>query len=157
MNQESNAYLTVALGHEKFAIAVEHVQEVVELGAVTKVPHAPEYMLGIINLRGRVLPLMDTRIKLGLPPTEFTKKSRVMVLDLQTGEKNLQLGAVVDAAREVIEIRANDIQEAPEFEDLRSKPVTGVVNDNGHITLIMDIEKVFTAEDTLVINQSVPS
>jgi purine-binding chemotaxis protein CheW len=96
MKNELNAYLTFALGEEKFAIPVEHVQEVVEYGHVTKVPQAPSYMLGIINLRGKVLPLMDTKIKLGLPATVVTGRSRILVLDLQTLDgKDLQVGALV--------------------------------------------------------------
>src|SRR6185436_10612983 len=112
MKINSNAYLTFALGEEKFAIPVDYVQEVVEFGQVTKVPNAPEYMLGIINLRGRVLPLLDTKLKLGLPASTRSNKSRIMVLDLQLeDDKNLQIGAMVDIAREVIEISKNQIQD----------------------------------------------
>src|SRR5688500_17050182 len=114
MKNETNAYLTFALGEEKFAILVDHVQEVVEFGQVTKVPNAPLYMVGIINLRGRVLPLLDTRLKLGLTATERTLRSRIMVLDIQTADdRSLQIGAMVDVAREVVEISDKDIQEAP--------------------------------------------
>jgi purine-binding chemotaxis protein CheW len=156
MKNESNAYLTFALGEEKFAIPVDHVQEVVEFGQVTKVPNAPEYMLGIINLRGRVLPLLDTKRKLGLAATERTQKSRIMVLDIQTQEdKSLQIGAIVDIAREVVEIADADIQEAPEFENLRtSAPITGVVNNHGDITMIMDITKVFSINEVIAINSA---
>ena len=156
MKNESNAYLTFALGEEKFAIPVDHVQEVVEFGHVTKVPNAPVYMLGIINLRGRVLPLLDTKLKLGLTATERTQKSRIMVLDIQTeDDKNLQIGAMVDVAREVVEISDNEIQEAPEFENLKtSAPITGIVNNHGDITMIMDITKVFSVNEVLQLNTS---
>lgn len=149
MNNNSNAYLTFALGDEKFAIPVDHVQEVVEFGQVTKVPNAPGYMLGIINLRGRVLPLLDTKLKLGLSATAITTKSRIMILDIQTvEEKNYQIGAMVDFAREVVEIEENDIQDAPEFENLKtSAPITGIVNHHGDITMIMDITKVFSMSE----------
>lgn len=152
----SKAYLTFTLGNEKFALPVDHVQEVVELEQITKVPHAPEYMLGIINLRGRVLPLLDTKQKLGLPKTQTTKKSRVLVLDIQEGdEKSLQIGAMVDIAKEVIELSPADIQEAPEFENYKSSaPITGLVNHHGDITLIMDIRKVFSMNDVTELNKS---
>src|SRR4051812_23287406 len=105
MKNESNAYLTFALGEEKFAIPVDRVQEVVEFGQVTKVPNAPAYMLGIINLRGRVLPLLDTKLKLGLTATVPTQRTRIMLLDILThDDKSLQIGALVDIAREVVEI-----------------------------------------------------
>jgi purine-binding chemotaxis protein CheW len=156
MKNESNAYLTFALGNEKFAIPVDHVQEVVEFAQVTKVPNAPSYMLGIINLRGRVLPLLDTKLKLGLPATERTQKSRIMVLDIQTeDDKNIQIGAMVDVAREVMEINDNEIQDAPEFENLKtSAPITGIVNNHGDITMIMDITKVFSVNEVIQLNTS---
>ncbi|MBL0744558.1 chemotaxis protein CheW [Chryseolinea lacunae] len=156
MKNDSNAYLTFALGSEKFAIKVDHVQEVVEFGQFTKVPHAPAYMLGIINLRGRVLPLLDTKLKLGLQATERTQKSRIMVLDIQmSDEKSLQIGAMVDIAREVVEISDSEIQEAPEFENLKTDaPITGIVNQQGDITMIMDIAKVFSVNDIVELNRS---
>jgi len=156
MKNISNAYLTFALGLEKFAIKVEHVQEVVEFGQVTKIPNAPHYMLGIINLRGRILPLLDTRLKLGLQATERTAKNRIMVLDLQTeDDKNIQIGAVVDVAREVVEISDSEIQDAPEVENLKSSaPITGIVNHSGDITMIMDITRVFTVNDVVELNRS---
>ena len=155
MKNDSNAYLTFALGAEKFAIPVDHVQEIVEFGHVTKVPNAPAYMLGIINLRGRVLPLLDTRMKLGLRQTELTHKSRIMVLDIQTDDKNLQIGAIVDLAREVVEITEGEIQEAPEFEDLRTTaPIKGIVNNHGDITMIMDISRVFSVNEVIELNKS---
>jgi purine-binding chemotaxis protein CheW len=156
MKNDSNAYLTFALGHEKFAIKVDHVQEVVEFGQFTRVPNAPAYMLGIINLRGRVLPLLDTKLKLGLQATERTVKSRIMVLEIQTGDdKSLQIGAMVDIAREVVEISDGDIQEAPDFENLKTDaPITGIVNQQGDITMIMDIAKVFSVNDIVELNRS---
>jgi purine-binding chemotaxis protein CheW len=153
-HQESHPYLTFSLGEEKFAISVEYVQEVVELEQVTKVPNAPDYMLGIINLRGRVLPLLDTRMKLGLKRTEITKKSRIMILDLTTAEdKNLQVGALVDIAKEVIELTPDDIQEAPDFENYKTQaPITGIVNNRGDITMIMDIDRIFSTADIIQLN-----
>ncbi|MEO7990657.1 MAG: chemotaxis protein CheW [Chryseolinea sp.] len=156
MKNDSNSYLTFTLGDEKFAIPVDHVQEVVEFGQVTKVPNAPDYMLGIINLRGRVLPLLDTKLKLGLPPTARSQKSRIMVLDLQReDDKSLQIGAMVDLAREVVEISDSEIQDAPEFENLKtSRPITGIVNKQGDITMIMDITKVFSIKEVTELNTS---
>ncbi|MBT1700652.1 chemotaxis protein CheW [Fulvivirgaceae bacterium PWU4] len=154
---ESQAYLTFALGAEKFAITVESVQEIVELDQVTKVPNAPEYMLGIINLRGKVLPLLDTRLKLGLPKTEITKKSRIMVLDIEAGDdKNVQIGALVDVAKEVIQLQPEEIQEAPDFENYKTQaPITGLVNNQGDITMIMDIARIFNTSEILHLEQSV--
>ena len=156
MKNDSTSYLTFALGDEKFAIPVDLVQEVVEFGQVTKVPNAPAYMLGIINLRGRVLPLLDTKLKLGLSATTLSHKSRIMILDLQLADdKNLQIGAMVDLAKEVVEISESEIQEAPEFEDLKtSAPIKGIVSKQGDITMIMDINKVFSNKEIIELNKS---
>ena len=156
MKHISNSYLTFALGEEKFAIPVEHVQEVVEFGQVTKVPNAPAYMVGIINLRGRILPLLDTKLKLGLPPTTRSQKSRIMVLDLVLDdEKSLQIGAMVDHAREVVELHRNEIQDAPEFENIKSSaPITGIVNRQGDITMIMHIARVFSMSEVAEVSKS---
>ena len=153
---DSHAFLTFALGAEKFAISVDSVQEIVELEQVTKVPNAPDYMLGIINLRGKVLPLLDTRLKLGLPKAEITKRSRIMVIDLETSDdKNLQVGALVDVAKEVIELFPADIQNAPELENYKTDaPITGIVNNRGDITMIMDIVRIFSTAEIMQLNHS---
>lgn len=155
-NSQTQAYLTFALGAEKFAISVNSVQEIVELEQVTKVPNAPHFMLGIINLRGKVLPLLDTRLKLGLSKAEVTKKSRIMVIDLETSDdKNLQVGALVDVAREVIELSSSDIQNAPDLDSCKTDtPITGIVNNQGDITMIMDIKKIFSTAEIIQLNHS---
>jgi purine-binding chemotaxis protein CheW len=156
MKNDSIAYLTFGLGDEKFAIPVELVQEVVEFGQVTKVPNTPDYILGIINLRGRVLPLLDTKLKLNLSATEKTTKSRIMVLNLTGDEdKNLHVGALVDVAREVIEIKPDEIQKTTEFENSKTEvPITGIVNRQGDITMIIDITKVFSLNEIINITPS---
>ena len=96
----SNSYLTFVIGNDKFAVHVKHVQEVIEVGQITKLPHVPAYILGIFNLRGKILPLIDTRQKLGLPSAELTNNNRIVVLDVKdTTEKQLLIGATVDIAR----------------------------------------------------------
>lgn len=151
----TNSYLTFSLGEEKFAVPVDCVQEVVELEQVTKVPHAPEYMLGIINLRGKVLPLLDTRLKLGLSKTVPTRKSRVLVINLGWEEKHFQLGALVDTAREVVEFTAGDIHSAQQIENYKAgAPITGFVNRQGDITLIMEASRIFTTADIIQLEHS---
>ena len=156
IDNEAKAYLTFSLGAEKFAILVDNVQEIIELDRVTKVPNTPPYMLGIINLRGKVLPLLDSRLKLGLSQAEITKKSRIMVLDIETAEgKGFQIGALVDIAKDVILLGNDDIQDAPDFENNKAQvPVTGVVNNQGDITMIIDINRIFSNSEILTLEQT---
>ena len=154
--QETRPYLVFSLGPEKFAIHVDHVQEVVEVVPITKVPNMPAYTLGIINLRGRILPLLDTRLKLSLPQKEVTRKSRILILDVPGEDnKSLEIGALVDVANEVVSINDSDILEAPAVEmNKPSIPVTGLVNDNGDITMIIDISRVFSLQDIIHVNNN---
>lgn len=155
----SNAYLTFLLNDEKFAVHINSVQEIVELNKFTKVPNTPDYMLGIINLRGKVLPLLDTRLKLGLHPSEHTSKNRVLILDIKdTEERATQIGAIVDVAKEVVAIEPDKIQKPTEHDVYRrSTPVIGIVNQQGDITMIIDINKVFAVEDVSVFVNSEPA
>lgn len=149
----SNAYLTFLLNDEKFAVHINSVQEIVELNQFTQVPNTPDYMLGIINLRGKVLPLLDTRLKLGLRPSERTSKNRVLILDIKdVEEKTTQIGAIVDVAKEVVTIDPDKIQKPTDHDVYkRSTPIIGIVNYQGDITLIIDINKVFASEDVSVL------
>jgi len=142
----SQAYLTFMLGDEKFAIHVDYVQEIVEPDLITRVPDTPEYMLGIINLRGKVLPLLDTRIKLGLPSMPPNVKSRILILHIKDADdRAMQIGAIVDMAREVVLIDPHQVQPPVDVQDnSRAITVTGIVNDQGNITMILDVNKVFT-------------
>ncbi|WP_333818904.1 chemotaxis protein CheW [Ohtaekwangia sp.] len=147
------AYLTFLLGDEKFAIHVDHVQEIIELKDVTRIPDTPHYMLGIINLRGKVLPLLDTRMKLGLPSLPSTSKNRILVLNIrETDERVIQVGALVDTAREVNVIEQKQIQQPADVENYRkATAVTGIVNDQGDITMILDVNKVFALQGVEIV------
>ena len=150
----TRSYISFFLGAEKFAIPVDYVQEIVEVLNITKIPQAPEYMLGIINLRGNVLPLLDMRLKLGLPSSEITKKSRIMVLLLHQEDKSISLGAMVDLAKEVLEFSPQEIKPAPEMESKTSAPITGIINHQGDITMLMDIDRVFSQQEVNTIHKN---
>ncbi|MBL6449283.1 purine-binding chemotaxis protein CheW [Fulvivirga sp. 29W222] len=156
-DKKSEAYLTFLLGDEKFAVLVNYVHEVVELNNYTRVPDAPAYMLGIFNLRGTILPLLDTRIKLGLPQKEKTNKTRILILNVRDKEDaTTSIGAIVDVAREVVEIEDENIQKPDDIEGFKSTtPVTGIVNDHGDITMIMDIHRVFSVDELSHMNKTI--
>jgi purine-binding chemotaxis protein CheW len=140
----SNSYLTFLIGNDKFAVRVEHVQEVLEVGQITKLPHAPVYILGIINLRGKILPLIDTRQKLGLPSVALTHNNRILVLDISdTPEKQTLVGVTVDIAREVVTLGAQDIQDPEHIQYNNTTPLSGIVNNEGDITMILNVSALF--------------
>lgn len=140
----SNSYLTFLIGSDKFAVHVERVQEVLEVGQITKLPHAPAYMLGIINLRGKILPLIDTRQKLGLPSIALTHNNRILVLDISDmPDKQTLIGVTVDIAREVVTLVSQDIQDPEHIQYNNTTPLSGIVNNQGDITMILNVSTLF--------------
>jgi len=152
MNEEitsvANAYLTFRMGDESFATPVSKVKEILELDTITKVPNAPDYMRGIVNLRGQVLPVIDTRIKFGLEPAEDTAKSRIIVMEVMTEQKIVDLGALVDTARDVVEISEDQILPPPSMDDFKKAEfIEGVIEMDGEFVMLIKVDKVFSKEE----------
>jgi len=144
-----SSYLSFKLGDELFAANVSKVLNILELSKITKVPQAPEYMKGVINLRGSVLPLVDTRIKFGLIPTEFTTNTCILVLNVTIGDETIQIGGLVDAVQEVLEIESQHILPPPNLGNkYQSKFISGIYKKaNDDFTLIVDMNKLFTVNE----------
>jgi len=113
--QAKQAYLSFKLNNELFAVSTFKVLEVLEKQHITQVPKAPEYVMGIINFRGEVLPVIDTRRKFKMPPRAENQKFVIMVLDLQLNNERYQLGAVADGVKDVFEIGEHEIKEVPKM------------------------------------------
>lgn len=144
----ANAYLTFKMGEETFATQVNRVKEILELSTITKVPNAPRYMRGIVNLRGQVLPVVDTRIKFGLEPIEDTSKSRIIVLEVESQNKLVQLGALVDTARDVVEFSEDKIMPPPSMDDFKKAEfIEGVVEANNNFIMLIKVDKVFSKNE----------
>jgi len=117
MNSENlskiNSFLSFKLGDEEFAAHVGKVLNILEMTKITEVPRAPEYMKGVINLRGTVLPVIDTRIKFGMPATAYTTNTCIIVLDIDMDGESIHVGALVDSVQAVLEFNSTDIMPAP--------------------------------------------
>lgn len=152
MNDENlskvNSYLSFKLGEEEFAAHVGKVLNILEMTRITEVPKAPEYMKGVINLRGIVLPVIDTRIKFGMTPTEYTTNTCIIVLDIQVDGEVIQIGALVDAVQAVLEIDKGKIMPPPSIgSKYRSEFIEGVANIDDKFIMILDMDAVFSTED----------
>ncbi len=145
---EINSYLTFRLENEVYALNTANVLHILEMQKITKVPKAPDYILGVINLRGAVIPVIDTRKKFELPGIELTSKTCILVLELILPANELIIGTMVDEVSEVIEIQEKDIKPPPAIGDnYRAEFIEGVaVNDDGFI-LILDLEKLLTGDE----------
>jgi len=151
---ETQSYLTFRLDDEIFAASVSHVIEILELTRITRVPRSPEFMRGVINLRGSVLPVIDTRLKFGLPKAEDTVNTCIMVLNVESEGKKIMLGAIVDAVREVMEITEADIQPAPSIgARYKSEFLNGMVKSHDQFIMMLNIQLVFTTDEMSLLQE----
>jgi purine-binding chemotaxis protein CheW len=157
MNEEStlNSFLSFKLGDETFAANVSKVLNILEMTKITKVPQAPDYMKGVINLRGTVLPVIDTRVKFGLSPTEFTPNTCILVLDIQIENESLHVGGLVDSVQEVLEIEPHQIMPPPNIGNrFRSQFINGMYKlTDDEFIMLLDMDKVFNAEDLALLGE----
>ena len=142
------SYLTFKLDNELFAINVSKVLEILEVKPITKVPKSPAFMKGVINLRGNILPVIDTRNKFCMPPEDFTIDTCIIVLNIYTGSESLLVGAVVDSVQKVIDIPEASIQPSVSMGAIyREDFVSGIGKVDDDFIMILDIDKVFSPEE----------
>ncbi|MGD9158376.1 MAG: chemotaxis protein CheW [Desulfobacteraceae bacterium] len=141
-------YLTFRLGEEIFAIDVSKVREVLDLSPITKIPQAAEFMRGVINVRGSVVPVVDMRMKSGMPPMEQTMDSRIVVMEISMDEKTIILGALADSVYDVREISLAQIDPAPQIGSFSEREIIkGIGKLEDEFVIILDIDLIFSSEE----------
>lgn len=148
---EATQYLTFKLQEEVFAVDVAKVREILDLVTITKVPQTPEFMRGVINLRGSVVPVVDMRLKFGLSRTESTVNTCIIVMEISLDEETTVVGALADSVQEVLELDAEQIEPAPRIgTHLNTEFIKGMGKIGEHFVMILEIDKVFSAEELLL-------
>ncbi len=143
-----NSYLSFKLDKEEFALHVSKVLNILEMTRITEVPKAPYYMKGVINLRGMVLPVIDTRIKFGLTETVYTEKTCIVVMELQLDNEKVYVGALVDEVVAVLELEQNQIQSPPTIgSKYRSEFIYGMAKHDESFIMLLDMEKAFSEDE----------
>lgn len=151
---ETTQYLTFKLGEEVFALDVNVVREILDFTTITKVPQTPDFMRGVINLRGSVVPVVDMRLKFGMTATEKTVNTCIVVVEVSVGSERTILGALVDSVQEVFELESGAIEPAPKIGTrLKTDFIKGMGKREGRFIIILDIDKIFS-EDELALSQN---
>ena len=150
MNEKENSaedpilqWVTYKLAEEVYGINVMQVQEVLRLTEITPVPGAPAYVLGIINLRGNVVTVIDSRIRFGLPVREATEESRIIITEVG----GHVIGMLVDSVAEVVYLHQSDIDTAPNVSDDSSRFIQGVCNRDDYLLILVDVNKLLSQEE----------
>lgn len=157
MNKQTNtlnSFLSFRLGDESFAANVGKVLEILEIPKITKVPRSPTFMRGVINLRGNVLPVIDTHAKFGLPAKDDTVNSCILVLSIEMEGKEITLGTIVDAVQEVMEIDENSIQPLPSVgAKYKTEFIEGMVKKEDQFIMVLNIDLLFSANEAILLDE----
>lgn len=147
---EATQYLTFKLAEEVFALDVAKVREILEESSITKVPQTPDFMRGVINLRGSVVPVIDLRLKFGMSRTEKTVNTCIIVVEVQLEDEVIVLGALADSVQEVIEMEPSQIEAAPHIGSrLNTDFIRGMGKHDNRFIMILDIDRVFSDTELL--------
>ena len=149
LDPRAGKYLIFHLSGEEFAIRVLEVREIMGLQDITSVPQTAAYMRGVINLRGKVIPVIDLRLKFGLPEAEYTQRTCIIVVNVQSAaEGALVMGIIVDGVAEVLNLTTQDIEDTPAFGDGMTVPyLLGMAKVGGKVKILLDIDHVLTSQE----------
>jgi purine-binding chemotaxis protein CheW len=152
---ELSQYLSFKLGDEVYALDILKVREVLDFTSVTKIPKVPDFMRGVINLRGSVVPVIDLRLKFGMPETEKTVNTCVIIVDVEFEGTPIVIGALADSVSEVFDLDSTEIEPAPKMgTQIRMDFLKGMGQHGDGFVMILDIDRVFTADDLKVIKEA---
>jgi purine-binding chemotaxis protein CheW len=151
----SQQYVTFSLGEELFGVEVTRAREILSVTPVTKVPQTPGYLLGVINLRGQVVPVVDMRLKLGLPVSEETEDTCIIVVEVLVDGESIIVGALADAVREVLEIRTDQIEPAPRLGTrLKTEFISGMGKVGEQFLILLNIDQVFSSHELAIVQDA---
>ncbi len=152
---ETTQYLTFNLCDEIFALDIGTVREVLDFTGITKVPRTPEFMRGVINLRGSVVPVVDMRLKFGMSMTENTVNTCIIIVEVFIDSESVILGALVDSVQEVISLEPDQIEPAPRIgTNLRTDFIRGMGKCHSGFIMILNIDKAFSSEELAMIQDT---
>lgn len=148
-------YLSIKLNDELFAVSVEKVLEVLQNQLITHVPNVPDFIRGVINFRGEIVPVIDARQKFKMPPREADQKYVIIVLDLEVKEKKILLGVIVDGVKDVLELTVDDIKDVPDMgTNYNIEFIKGMVKLDKGFLMLLNVDRVFSSEEINIIDNT---
>ena len=151
---ETTQYLTFKLDDEVYALDISKVREVLDFTTITKVPKTPEFMRGVINLRGSVVPVVDLRLKFGLSRTEQTVNTCIIIAEVTVDNETTVLGALADSVQEVLDLEASHIESPPKIGTrLNTDFIKGMGKRDNRFIIILDIDKVFSTDELALVQE----
>jgi purine-binding chemotaxis protein CheW len=153
---KTGKYLTFTLADEEYGIGILKVKEIIGMMAITSVPRTPEFVKGVINLRGKVIPVIDLRLKFGMDAIQYTDRTCIIVVEIDANDMTIQIGIVVDSVSEVLNIKEEEIEKTPSFgTSINTDYILGMAKIDSGVKILLDIDKVLSAEEITAIEKTV--
>ncbi len=148
LHEREGKYLTFTLANEDYGLEIIKVREIIRILDITAIPQTPPFIKGVINLRGRVVPVVDLRLKFGLPPMDYGERTCIIVVEVTSEVGSVQVGVVVDSVSEVLNVNAADIEAASTFAScLDTSCILGLAKARGTIKILLNIDQVLSPEE----------
>jgi purine-binding chemotaxis protein CheW len=150
--QREGKYLTFSLAGEEYGIGILKVKEIIGMMAITTVPRMPPYVKGVINLRGKVIPVIDLRLKFSMEEAQYTERTCIIVVEISSRAGQILIGIIVDSVSEVLNVKGADIEDTPVFgAKLDTEYILGMAKTGGRVKILLDIDRVLTSEEVSAI------
>ena len=148
MGGKEGKYLTFSLAGEEYGISILKVKEIIGILSITPVPQTPGYVKGVINLRGKVIPVIDLRLKFEMESVDYTERTCIIVVEISTADRKIMMGIVVDSVSEVLNIKPGEIADTPTFgAKMDTAYILGMAKMGGGVKILLDIDRVLSNQE----------
>ena len=155
MHDREGKYLTFTMAGEEYGIGILKIKEIIGMMPITSVPQTPEFVKGVINLRGKVIPVVDLRLRFGMEEIEYTERTCIIVVEIEGPTGMVMIGIVVDAVSEVLNIKGEEIEDTPTFgTKLNIDYILGMAKMEGGVKILLDIDKVLNSDELALLNEA---
>ncbi|MCF8083239.1 MAG: chemotaxis protein CheW [Deltaproteobacteria bacterium] len=155
MKEQEGKYLTFSMADEEYGIGILKIKEIIGMMTITSVPRTPAFVKGVINLRGQVIPVVDLRLRFGMEEIDYTDRTCIIVVEIRGDAGAVTIGIVVDSVSEVLNIKADEIEQTPTFGTrLNTDYILGMAKMEGGVKILLDIDKVLSAEEVAELDKA---
>ena len=155
ISDREGKYLTFVMADEEYGIGILKIKEIIGMMPITSVPQTPEFVKGVINLRGKVIPVMDLRLRFNMKAIDYTERTCIIVVEISTQAETVQIGIVVDAVSEVLNIKGEEIEDTPTFgTSMDTDYILGIAKIEGGVKILLDIDKVLTRDELSLLKEA---
>jgi purine-binding chemotaxis protein CheW len=154
LTDREGKYLTFTLASEDYGIGILKIKEIIGMMPITSVPQTPSYVKGVVNLRGKVIPVVDLRLKFGIPAIDYTERTCIIVVEISGQSGAIKIGIVVDAVSEVLNIKGEDVENTPAFGTrVNTDYILGMAKMGGSVKILLDIDKVLSTQELVTLEK----